>query len=642
MADNAVNSLRNMIMSFRVAELQMLLGFAGKQKCGKKNELQAQALELLKGRALTTSVQNKIKELHRQRYNNLSYLSNTVGNSSDSCDSDMAANYVHQVTTRSATNQSHHGLHSMSSQPSSGHLLNASNGSHMSHKQRTDYYQSMPRGLGLEYPPKPYQSMQSSMQSSMPPMQYPVYPDVVFKSLPFYDILGDLLKPSSLMPTVPGSRFQESMFTFHLTPQQANDVAMSREVTPGPKVDYTVQLQLRFCLNETTCEQEDNFPPSICVKISISWAADYNRPYAIGVFLVRKLTSQTLLQRIKQKGVRNSDHTRAMIKEKLSHDPDSEIATMSLRGSLLCPLGKMRIQIPCRAITCAHVQCFDALLYLQMNEKKPTWVCPVCDKPAVFANLAIDGLFNEIIKDAPTSCNEVQFHEDGSWTPVVAKKENSCETLGSGSRRTKNKRETCEYSLIAPERAPPKKPKIDVITIESSDEEDDDTIKCSSNPPPSTPVLSSGSGSESDTPNHMQSLPSPDSSSSASSNIQPIASNSGNSLITSYFSTVNTPTTQSVSSGANNRSTLPSSLSVSSMASSGRSSTASAYTSVPLLNQYYSSFPDFLNSGNNSLFNYSNVDMSSAFDHLFRQDREVPNYSRGRPADSDPDIISID
>ena len=191
-------------MSFRVAELQMLLGFAGKQKSGKKNELQVQALELLKGRSLTTSVQNKIKELHRQRYNN--YLTNTaVGNSSDSCDSDMASNYGHsngQMTTRSTANALHHSLHSLSSQTNS-HLMSASNGSGLSSSMssmakqsatRNEYYGSMPRGLGLDaYPPKAYQSMPSSV-----PIQYPVFPDVIFKALPFYDNLGELLKPSSL------------------------------------------------------------------------------------------------------------------------------------------------------------------------------------------------------------------------------------------------------------------------------------------------------------------------------------------------------------------------------------------------------------------------------------------------------------
>lgn len=44
-----------------------------------------------------------------------------------------------------------------------------------------------------------------------------------------------------------------------------------------------------------------------------------------------------------------------------------------------------------RAKTCKHLQCFDASLYLQMNERKPTWNCPVCDKPALYETLVIDG-----------------------------------------------------------------------------------------------------------------------------------------------------------------------------------------------------------------------------------------------------------
>uniref|UniRef100_A0A8C5S4L5 SP-RING-type domain-containing protein n=1 Tax=Laticauda laticaudata TaxID=8630 RepID=A0A8C5S4L5_LATLA len=52
----------------------------------------------------------------------------------------------------------------------------------------------------------------------------------------------------------------------------------------------------------------------------------------------------------------------------------------------------MRLSVPCRAETCAHLQCFDAVFYLQMNEKKPTWMCPVCDKPATYDQLMIDGL----------------------------------------------------------------------------------------------------------------------------------------------------------------------------------------------------------------------------------------------------------
>ena len=54
-------------------------------------------------------------------------------------------------------------------------------------------------------------------------------------------------------------------------------------------------------------------------------------------------------------------------------------------------LGKMRMSIPCRSHQCDHLQCFDAITFLQMNERKPTWFCPVCDRNADFNRLIIDG-----------------------------------------------------------------------------------------------------------------------------------------------------------------------------------------------------------------------------------------------------------
>ena len=53
----------------------------------------------------------------------------------------------------------------------------------------------------------------------------------------------------------------------------------------------------------------------------------------------------------------------------------------------------MRMSMPCRPTTCDHLQCFDASLFLMMNEKKPTWTCPVCDSPAKYDDLMVDGYF---------------------------------------------------------------------------------------------------------------------------------------------------------------------------------------------------------------------------------------------------------
>ncbi|NXA43759.1 PIAS3 ligase, partial [Eudromia elegans] len=228
----------------------------------------------------------------------------------------------------------------------------------------------------------------------------------------------------------------------------------------------------RFCLCETSCPQKDHFPPNLFVKVNgklcplpgylpptktgaepkrpsrpvditplvrlsatvpntivVNWSPEFGRSYSLSVYLVKQLTWVTLLQKLRAKGIRNPDHSRALIKEKLTAEPDSEIATTSLRVSLLCPLGKMRLVVPCRAVTCTHLQGFDAALYLQMNEKKPKWTCPVCDKKAPYNKLIIDGLFVEILNSC-TDCDEIQFTEDGSWCPMKLKKEKQevCQT----------------------------------------------------------------------------------------------------------------------------------------------------------------------------------------------------------------------
>ena len=56
-------------------------------------------------------------------------------------------------------------------------------------------------------------------------------------------------------------------FSFSLTPQQSNKIANSRDLRLGEQ-DYTVQVQMRFSLLDTTLEQDDNFPPNLEVKIN--------------------------------------------------------------------------------------------------------------------------------------------------------------------------------------------------------------------------------------------------------------------------------------------------------------------------------------------------------------------------------------
>ncbi|XP_004072871.2 E3 SUMO-protein ligase PIAS2 isoform X2 [Oryzias latipes] len=356
------------------------------------------------------------------------------------------------------------------------------------------------------------------------PLIPPVHPDVEMKPLPFYDVLDVLIKPSSLGVSAAQRYHQEKYFIFALTPQQVREVCISRDFLPGGRRDYLVQIQLRFCLSETSCPQEDNYPNGLCIKvngklfplpgfapppkngvepkrpgrplnitslvrlssavpnqISVTWAPEIGKTYSMSVYLVRQLTSPLLLQRLKMKGIRNPDHSRALIKEKLTADPDSEVATTSLRVSLMCPLGKMRLTVPCRAVTCSHLQCFDAALYLQMNEKKPTWICPVCDKKAAYENLIIDGLFLEILNDC-SDVDEIKFLEGGTWCPMRPKKE-ALKVSSQPPARVDSFTPVRQPAVVAPPAEPSSTKKADVIdlTLESSSSDDSDS---DSDPPP--------------------------------------------------------------------------------------------------------------------------------------------------------------
>ncbi|XP_038136320.1 E3 SUMO-protein ligase PIAS1 [Cyprinodon tularosa] len=417
MAESA--ELKQMVMSLRVSELQVLLGYAGRNKHGRKHELLTKALHLLKA-GCSPAVQMKIKELYRRRFP--TKMVSPV---------DLALPVVH----------------SASSLPSGLAQLGFD-------------------GHSSPSPLLPVSLLGPKHELSLPHLSsalHPVHPDVKLQRLPFYDVLDELIKPTSLVSDN-SQRFQEACYAFALTPQQVQQISSSMDIS-GTKCDFAVQVQLRFCLSETSCPQEDHFPPNLCVKVNgkpcnlpgylpptkngvepkrpsrpinitslvrlsttvpntivVSWTSEIGRNFSMAVYLVRQQSSAVLLQRLRAKGIRNPDHSRALIKEKLTADPESEIATTSLRVSLLCPLGKMRLTIPCRSMTCSHLQCFDATLYIQMNEKKPTWVCPVCDKKAPYEHLIIDGLFMEILNSC-SDCDEIQFKEDGSWAPMKSKKE---------------------------------------------------------------------------------------------------------------------------------------------------------------------------------------------------------------------------
>lgn len=276
-------------------------------------------------------------------------------------------------------------------------------------------------------------------------------PGVIFRPLPFYDLIEELIKPAGLISDGQVAVIHSSTIRFRLTIEQADKLAMSN----------TKQVILRFCHYDTLAEQDDNFPQDASVSvnginvalppaisnpnkpnvpprrpgqhvditrqckfcpfidnlINIGWYVDQLDPmrsYVVTVIIAEKVGSDVLLDRIKARGLSDPETTKRLIV-----DSDNEVTTTNLQSSLVCPLGKMRMSLPCKSTSCQHILCFDALFYLQMNEKKASWTCPVCYKPAYYRDLMIDGFFMNILANAEPGVTEVTLNKDGSWAPVM-------------------------------------------------------------------------------------------------------------------------------------------------------------------------------------------------------------------------------
>ncbi|XP_003241678.1 E3 SUMO-protein ligase PIAS2 [Acyrthosiphon pisum] len=295
---------------------------------------------------------------------------------------------------------------------------------------------------------------------------------IKFKKLPFYEVIDVVLKPTFLAGTdkfslqkIPKG-LKESLFKLFLPIEAINVVAINRDVSPG-KEEFPYQFQIRICqlAEPMSDEVTDCMPLGIYIRVngkscSLPLMASNNRPgaesrryprpinctqqiklspitpniininwtdtknYAMGIYLVKIVSSETLIQRLKDKGGRSSEETKNYIIEKLT-DVDPDLATTSYRFSLVCPLGKVRMEIPAKSIHCDHLQCFDASAFILMNEKKPTWMCPTCNKPCLYDDIQIQDYFLEVVSSSTLDdCSkEIEFLPDGTWIVYEENKE---------------------------------------------------------------------------------------------------------------------------------------------------------------------------------------------------------------------------
>lgn len=78
-----------------------------------------------------------------------------------------------------------------------------------------------------------------------------------------------------------------------------------------------------------------------------------------------------------------------------------------------------RIITPIRSKACKHLQCFDANIFLTMNEQTPTWSCPVCYRRIDnWEDLFVDEYFMEMLQNTPKHIDSVRVESNGHITII--------------------------------------------------------------------------------------------------------------------------------------------------------------------------------------------------------------------------------
>ncbi|KAL3211451.1 hypothetical protein MRX96_036426 [Rhipicephalus microplus] len=167
--------------------------------------------------------------------------------------------------------------------------------------------------------------------------------------------------------------------------------------------------------------------PCAMNEVCVTWEPVSGRDYVVGLFLVKKLTVATVLSGLEKL---SAALTRVMVKIKVKRRETmgDDVTIVRFHVSLTCPLSQSRIKVPCRARSCKHLDCFDGYNYLQTNEQRPTWTCPVCGLRAPLSCLVVDELFEQILANVPGTM-ALRLHRRLLRLPLVA----LCPPPGSSS-----------------------------------------------------------------------------------------------------------------------------------------------------------------------------------------------------------------
>lgn len=133
--------------------------------------------------------------------------------------------------------------------------------------------------------------------------------------------------------------------------------------------------------------------------------------HALAIVIVQTLTAKEVLSKL-HIGALDSSKGQKLVAAYMSDAAD--VATETLRLSLLCPLTHLKPSVPVRGARCSHLQCFDlqSFVLLQESPKVNRWKCPICKEHC--ARLIRD-LYLEKILQASGQSDVVEFDQKAQY-----------------------------------------------------------------------------------------------------------------------------------------------------------------------------------------------------------------------------------
>lgn len=191
-----------------------------------------------------------------------------------------------------------------------------------------------------------------------------------------------------------------------------------------------------------------------------------NDTYLLYLYIVEVISCEVLINSIVSKPHIHMNSTISQICKNAADEDDDLVVSNSV-VTLKDPLSYTRMTYPAQSIYCSHVECFDALIFLESQKQLPTWSCPHCHKTISIDDLAISDYLLDIISKVPQDVDHVIINQDGTWETEEENKDQEKQTTGNTSSITTKKE--VEETMNVP----------DVIEIVSLDSESEDDVDVS-------------------------------------------------------------------------------------------------------------------------------------------------------------------